>query len=172
MCLYSNLQVSAQEQSHAAELALWATAVAAADGVHSSKQVQEGVIGACSAIRRPWPALPALLEAALPEQPIERVMPCYCSCSSFAMHSRCLHRPTPPFECRRFLVHGDTCTQAERQMLGALPVLQAALKQSETPAAVLDSNAIYALGRSVGQGQCMQEHPWPIASVNNMNTKP
>ena len=52
---------------------LWATAVAAADGVHSSKQVQETVIGVCSSISHPWPALPALLEAALPHAPIERV---------------------------------------------------------------------------------------------------
>ena len=61
-------------------MALWATAVAAADRVHSSKQVQEGLIGACSAIRCPWPALPALLETALPGQPVERVLPCYCPC--------------------------------------------------------------------------------------------
>ena len=52
----------------------WATAVAAADGVHSSKEVQEGVIGACSSIRHPWPAVPQLLESALPDTPIERVI--------------------------------------------------------------------------------------------------
>ena len=74
------LQVSSQEQNYAAEVALWATAVAAADRVHSSKQVQEGLIGACSAICCPWPALPALLETALPGQPVERVLPCYCPC--------------------------------------------------------------------------------------------
>ncbi len=51
----------------------WATAVAAADQVHSSKQVQEGVVGACSSIRQPWPALPDLLETALPDPPIDRV---------------------------------------------------------------------------------------------------
>lgn len=78
------MQVSAQEHSHAAEVALWATAVAAADGVHSSKQVQEGVIGACSTIRRPCPDLPALLETALPDQPVERVLPCYRSCLACA----------------------------------------------------------------------------------------
>ena len=52
----------------------WATAVAAADGVHSSKDVQEGVIGACSSIRQPWPAVPELLESGLPDASIERVI--------------------------------------------------------------------------------------------------
>ena len=55
------------------ELLHWATAVAAADGLHSCKEVHEGLIGACSSIRQPWPALPDLLKAALPEPPIERV---------------------------------------------------------------------------------------------------
>lgn len=82
------LQVLTQEQSHAAAVALWATAVAAADGVHSSKQVQEGLIGACSAIRCPWPALPTLLETALPGQPVERVLPCYCPLPCAYIQSR------------------------------------------------------------------------------------
>ena len=68
------MQVSAQEQACAEDVVKWATAVAAADGVHSSKEVQEGVIGACSSIRHPCPAVPALLESALPDAPIERVI--------------------------------------------------------------------------------------------------
>ena len=68
------MQVSAQEQACAEDMVKWATAVAAADGVHSSKDMQEGVIGACSSIRHPWPAVPELLESALPDTPIERVI--------------------------------------------------------------------------------------------------
>ena len=68
------MQVSAQEQACAEDVVKWATAVAAADGVHSSKDMQEGVIGACSSIRHPWPAVPQLLESALPNAPIERVI--------------------------------------------------------------------------------------------------
>lgn len=68
------MQVSAQEQACAEDVVKWATAVAAADGVHSSKDVQEGVVGACSSIRHPWPAVPELLQSALPDTPIERVM--------------------------------------------------------------------------------------------------
>ncbi len=68
------MQVSAQEQACAEDVVKWATAVAAANGVHSSKEVQEGVIGACSSIRQPWPAVPELLTSALPDTPIERVI--------------------------------------------------------------------------------------------------
>ncbi|KAL0026054.1 hypothetical protein WJX79_005633 [Trebouxia sp. C0005] len=67
-----SFEVSAKEQACAEDLVKWATAVAAANGVHSSKDVQEGVVGACSSIRHPWPAVPQLLEAALPSAPIER----------------------------------------------------------------------------------------------------
>ncbi|KAL0051080.1 hypothetical protein WJX82_001507 [Trebouxia sp. C0006] len=67
-----SFEVSAQEQACAEDVVKWATALAAADGVHSSKEVQEGVIGACSSIRHPCPAVPALLESALPDAPIER----------------------------------------------------------------------------------------------------
>lgn len=69
------MQVSAAEQHCAEGLVQWATAVAAADGLHDSKEVHEGVIGACSSIRHPWSDLPDLLEDALPEPPIERVSP-------------------------------------------------------------------------------------------------
>jgi len=72
-CTCSSLQVSAQEQACTEDVVKWATAVAAADGVHGSKEVQEGVIGACSSIHHPWPAVPQLLESALPDTPIERV---------------------------------------------------------------------------------------------------
>lgn len=74
------MQVSAKEQACAEDLVKWATAVAAANGVHSSKDVQEGVVGACSSIRHPWPAVPQLLEAALPSAPIERVI-----CATFSV---------------------------------------------------------------------------------------
>jgi len=74
MCTCSSMQVSAQEQACTEDMVKWATAVAAADGVHSSKEVQEGVIGACSSIRHPWPAVPQLLESALPDAPVERVI--------------------------------------------------------------------------------------------------
>ena len=71
----ASLQVSAAEQECAEEVAYWATAVAAADGVHSQQGVQQGVIGACSSIRQPWHALPCLLEHALPHPPTDRVCP-------------------------------------------------------------------------------------------------
>ncbi|DBA81543.1 TPA: hypothetical protein ACH3X1_007317 [Trebouxia sp. C0004] len=67
-----SFEVSAQEQACGEEVVKWATAVAAADGVHNSKDTQEGVIGACSGIRQPWPAVPDLLESALPDAPTER----------------------------------------------------------------------------------------------------
>ena len=78
LCLSSS-QESPGHRRCAEELVLWATAVATADGVPSTKQVQEAVIGACSSVSHPWPELPALLEAALPHPPIERVRSPVCA---------------------------------------------------------------------------------------------
>ena len=80
ICTYFlSTQVSAQEQTCAEDMLKWATAVAAADGVHSSKDMQAGVVGACSSIRHPWPAVPERLESALPDTPIERVRNSWCA---------------------------------------------------------------------------------------------
>lgn len=66
-------QVSAEEQACAEQLVMWATAVAAADQVHSCSEVQQAVIGACSSIRHPWPDLADVLGGAFSEAPVDRV---------------------------------------------------------------------------------------------------
>ena len=55
---------------------MWATAVAATDRIHSSSEVQQAVIGACSSIRQPWPGIADALEQAFAETPVDRVSPC------------------------------------------------------------------------------------------------
>lgn len=86
-------QESGAAQACAERLVTWATAVAAADQIHSSSEVQQAVIGACSSIRQPWPGLADTVAQAFAEAPVDRVrqvviqMSCRAGASTHTHHA-------------------------------------------------------------------------------------